>query len=122
MENPKSSLGQSSKLTKEQIKKTYSDIIWQTSRDAQPTKPAMYGVMLLNDDSTPMDFVVEILKEQFFKTMDEAVDLMLAIHQNGEGTAGTFTREIAETKVAEVIECSRRFQHPLKCLMRKVKV
>ena len=82
-------------------------------------KPAMYKVLMLNDDYTPMEFVVHILEKIFGKTREEAVDVMLHVHRHGVGICGIFTFEVAETKVAQVIEFSRRHQHPLQCTMEK---
>ena len=82
-------------------------------------KPAMYKVLMLNDDYTPMEFVVHILEKIFGKNREEAVDVMLHVHRHGVGICGVFTFEVAETKVAQVIEFSRRHQHPLQCTMEK---
>jgi len=82
-------------------------------------KPSLYKVLLLNDDYTPMEFVVHILEKIFGKTREEAVDVMLHVHRHGVGICGIFTFEVAETKVAQVIEFSRRHQHPLQCTMEK---
>jgi ATP-dependent Clp protease adaptor protein ClpS len=83
------------------------------------SRPPMYKVLLLNDDYTPMDFVVHILQKFFQKSYDEAMQVMLAVHQLGVGVAGTFSREIAETKVTQVNEYSKSCQHPLKATMEK---
>jgi ATP-dependent Clp protease adaptor protein ClpS len=82
-------------------------------------RPPLYHVVLLNDDYTPMDFVVHIL-EKFFR-MDEnsATHVMLQVHHQGKGICGTFTREIAETKVAQVNSYARENQHPLLCTMEQ---
>jgi ATP-dependent Clp protease adaptor protein ClpS len=82
-------------------------------------KPSMYKVLMLNDDYTPMEFVVHILEKIFGKNREEAVDVMLHVHRHGVGICGVFTFEVAETKVAQVIEFSRRHQHPLQCTMEK---
>ena len=82
-------------------------------------KPAMYKVLMLNDDYTPMEFVVLILERFFNKNRDQAVEIMLHVHRHGVGICGVFTFEVAETKVAQVIEFSRRHQHPLQCTMEK---
>ena len=82
-------------------------------------KPSMYKVLMLNDDYTPMEFVVHILEKFFNKGRDEAVQIMLHVHRHGVGICGVFTYEVAETKVAQVIEFSRRHQHPLQCTMEK---
>jgi len=82
-------------------------------------RPSLYKVLLLNDDYTPMEFVVHILERFFNKARDEAVQIMLHVHRHGVGICGVFTFEVAETKVAQVIEFSRRHQHPLQCTMEK---
>lgn len=82
-------------------------------------KPSMYRVLLLNDDYTPMEFVVDILEVVFNKSHEEAVMIMLHVHQNGVGVCGVFTYEVAETKVAQVLDAARRNQHPLQCTMEK---
>src|ERR1700677_555782 len=82
-------------------------------------KPSLYKVLLLNDDYTPMEFVVHILEKIFSKNREEAVEVMLNAHRNGDGVCGVFTYEGAETKVAQVIEYARRHQHPLQCTMEK---
>ena len=81
--------------------------------------PPMYRVILLNDDYTPMDFVIEILRTFFGMNYDRATQVMLHVHTKGKGVCGVFTFEIAETKVALVNECSRQSEHPLKCTMEK---
>ncbi|MDO7084628.1 ATP-dependent Clp protease adapter ClpS [Pseudocolwellia sp. AS88] len=83
-------------------------------------KPPMYNVILLNDDYTPMDFVVEVLRLFFNMDSDRATDIMLDIHYKGKGSCGTFTAEIAETKVSQVSSYAKEHQHPLKCTMEKV--
>jgi ATP-dependent Clp protease adaptor protein ClpS len=82
-------------------------------------KPSLYKVLLLNDDYTPMEFVVHILEKFFAKSREDAVEVMLHVHRHGVGICGVFTYEVAETKVAQVIEFSRRHQHPLQCTMEK---
>ena len=82
-------------------------------------KPSLYRVLLLNDDYTPMEFVVHILQKYFNKGLEEATQIMLHVHQNGVGVCGTYTYEIAETKVTQVIDSARRNQHPLQCTMEK---
>ena len=81
--------------------------------------PPMYQVMLLNDDYTPMDFVVAVLQQFFALDMERATQVMLHVHQRGVGVCGVYTYEVAETKVAQVIETARRHQHPLQCTMEK---
>ena len=82
-------------------------------------KPALYRVLILNDDYTPMEFVVYVLERFFNKTRDEATTIMLHVHQNGVGVCGIFTYEVAETKVAQVLDLARRHEHPLQCTMEK---
>ena len=85
----------------------------------KPKRPPMYKVLLLNDDYTPMEFVVHILQRFFRMSLDKAVQLMIAIHTQGKGVCGVFTREIAETKVSAVNDYSRSNKHPLLCKMEK---
>ena len=80
--------------------------------------PPLFKVILLNDDFTPMDFVVEVLMEFFSKTTARATEIMLEIHHQGEGVCGLFTREIAETKAAQVNAYARNHEYPLLCVMR----
>ncbi|MGF1462170.1 MAG: ATP-dependent Clp protease adapter ClpS [Maricaulaceae bacterium] len=82
-------------------------------------KPSMYRVLLLNDDYTPMEFVVAILQRIFKKSKEEATRIMLHVHNMGVGVCGTYPYEVAETKVAQVIDAARRAQHPLQCMMEK---
>ena len=79
----------------------------------------MYKVLLLNDDYTPMEFVVFLLKKLFHKNNDEATKIMLHVHQNGVGVCGVFPYEIAETKVIQVLETAKKNDHPLQCTMEK---
>ena len=82
-------------------------------------KPSLYKVLILNDDYTPMEFVVHILEKFFSKGREQAVEIMLHVHRHGVGICGVFTFEVAETKVAQVIEFARRHQHPLQCTLEK---
>ncbi|MBB3808658.1 ATP-dependent Clp protease adaptor protein ClpS [Pseudochelatococcus contaminans] len=82
-------------------------------------RPNMYRVLLLNDDYTPMEFVVHILESFFNKNKEEATRIMLHVHQTGVGECGIFTYEVAETKVTQVMDFSRKHQHPLQCVMEK---
>jgi len=91
----------------------------RTRPETRTKRPPMYKVILLNDDYTPMEFVVEILKVVFHKQHAEATRIMLHVHQNGMGVAGVFPYEIAETKVRTVDELSRQSEFPLKCVMEK---
>jgi ATP-dependent Clp protease adaptor protein ClpS len=79
--------------------------------------PPMYRVLLLNDDYTPMDFVVGVLQTVFSMTRQQATNVMLQVHRTGMGTCGVFTKEIADTKVAQVLEIAQAHQHPLQCTM-----
>ena len=88
-------------------------------QEAKPKvkRPPLYNVVLLNDDYTPMEFVVHILEYFFLLPREKAVRVMLQVHTEGKGVCGTYSREIAETKVANVNDCSRENQHPLMCVM-----
>ena len=86
---------------------------------AKTKKPAMYKVLLLNDDYTPMEFVVHILERFFGKSNEEATRIMLHVHRRGVGVCGVYTYEIAETKVKQVMDFSQRHQHPLQCTLEK---
>ena len=81
--------------------------------------PQMHQVVLLNDDYTPMEFVIYVLERFFQKSREDATRIMLHVHQHGVGVCGVFTYEVAETKVAQVVETARRHQHPLQCTMEK---
>jgi ATP-dependent Clp protease adaptor protein ClpS len=81
--------------------------------------PPMYKVVLLNDDFTPMDFVVDVIQTFFALGHDQATQIMLHVHTRGKGVCGIFTYEIAETKVAQVNDYARRNEHPLKCALEK---
>jgi ATP-dependent Clp protease adaptor protein ClpS len=82
-------------------------------------KPSMYKVLMLNDDYTPMEFVVHVLERFFAKSREEATTIMLHVHRRGVGVCGVFTYEVAETKVAQVMDFARRNQHPLQCILEK---
>ena len=82
-------------------------------------KPPLYKVILLNDDYTPMDFVVEILCDYFSLSRENATRVMLQVHQQGKGICGVYRSEIAETKVKQVNEYARSKQHPLLCVMEE---
>ena len=82
-------------------------------------KPSMYKVLMLNDDYTPMEFVVHVLERFFSKTRDEATTVMLHVHQRGVGVCGVFTYEVAESKVTQVMDLARQNQHPLQCTIEK---
>jgi len=82
-------------------------------------KPAMYKVLMLNDDYTPMEFVVHILERFFNKNRQEATRIMLHVHRRGVGVCGVYTYEVAETKVTQVMDFARQHQHPLQCTLEK---
>ena len=82
-------------------------------------RPSMYRVLLLNDDYTPMEFVVHVLERFFNKGRDDATRIMLHVHHHGVGECGIFTYEVAETKVTQVMDFARKNQHPLQCVMEK---
>ncbi len=82
-------------------------------------RPPMYKVLMLNDDFTPMEFVVHVLERLFNMTHAQAIEIMLTVHRKGVAVVGVFSHEVAETKVAQVMELARRQQHPLQCTMEK---
>src|SRR4051794_11500278 len=82
-------------------------------------RPNLYRVLILNDDYTPMEFVVHVLEKFFHKDRDEATRIMLHVHQRGVGICGVYTYEVAETKVTQVMDFARRHQHPLQCTLEK---
>jgi ATP-dependent Clp protease adaptor protein ClpS len=88
-----------------------------TRSQEKVTRPPLYHVILLNDDYTPMDFVVEVLVRFFRKSLPEANRVMMAVHQKGSGLCGVYSQEIAETKVHQVVSYSRSSGHPLMCVM-----
>lgn len=87
--------------------------------DFKPTIPSMYDVVLLNDDFTPPDYVLSVLKDCFHLEHDESVHMMLMMQQHGEAICGTYTREVAETKMIKVSNLSLENSYPLKCTIRK---
>ena len=82
-------------------------------------KPSLYKVLLLNDDYTPMEFVVVVLERFFRMSREEATRIMLHVHRRGVGICGVYTYEVAETKVSQVVDFARQNQHPLQCTMEK---
>lgn len=86
----------------------------------EAARPPLYQVVLLNDDYTPMEFVVEVLESFFNMARERATQVMLHVHTRGKGVCGVFSREVAESKVAQVNEFSRVHQHPLLCTMEKL--
>jgi len=91
-----------------------------TKTKPKTKKPSMYRVLLMNDDYTPMEFVIHVLERYFNKDSQEATQIMLHVHQKGIGVCGIFPYEIAETKVMQVTDLARKNQHPLQCTMEKV--
>ena len=85
----------------------------------ETARPPLYSVLLLNDDYTPMDFVIDVLMRFFPLNLENATQIMLHVHTRGRGVCGVFTREIAESKVAQVNEYARLNQHPLLCTMER---
>jgi ATP-dependent Clp protease adaptor protein ClpS len=90
-----------------------------TKTKPQTKRPNLYRVLLLNDDYTPMEFVVHVLERFFNKDRETATQIMLHVHQNGVGECGIYTYEVAETKVTQVMDFARKHQHPLQCVMEK---
>jgi ATP-dependent Clp protease adaptor protein ClpS len=90
-----------------------------TRTRSKPKKPSQFKVLLLNDDYTPMEFVVMVLKRFFNMDLEQATRVMLHVHQRGVGVCGIFPYEIAETKVNQVMDCARQNQHPLQCTLEK---
>ena len=90
-----------------------------TKTRAKPKKPSQFKVLMLNDDYTPMEFVVIVLKRFFHMDMEQATRVMLHVHQKGVGVCGIFPYEIAETKVNQVMDFARQNQHPLQCTLEK---
>jgi ATP-dependent Clp protease adaptor protein ClpS len=90
-----------------------------TKPKSETKTPPLYRVIIMNDDFTPMDFVIHVLQKFFNKNIDEATQIMLQVHQKGSGLCGVFTYEIAETKVYHVNQYARLNRHPLKCTMEK---
>ena len=90
-----------------------------TKTKPKTKRPPLYKVLLLNDDFTPMEFVVHVLERFFGLSHAQAFEIMLTVHKKGLAVVGVFSHEIAETKVAQVMDFARRHQHPLQCTMEK---
>ncbi len=90
-----------------------------TKTRTKPKKPSQYKVLMLNDDYTPMEFVVMVLKRFFGMDLEQATRVMLHVHQRGVGVCGIFPYEVAETKVNQVMDFARQNQHPLQCTLEK---
>ena len=95
------------------------DSLVLTQSKPKTKKPSMYNVLLLNDDYTPMEFVILVLEKYFGKSREEATQIMLHVHQKGIGVCGLYPNEIAETKVVQVMEFARKNEHPLQCTLEK---
>ena len=96
-----------------------SDTVLESKPEIKTEKPPLYKVLLLNDDYTPMEFVVYVLERFFGMNSSKAAEIMLAVHKKGVAVVGVFAFEIAETKVAQVMDCASQNQHPLQCTMEK---
>ena len=90
-----------------------------TRTRVETKKPSLYKVLMLNDDYTPMEFVVMVLQRFFRMDIEQATRVMLHVHQRGVGVCGIFSLEVAETKVNQVMDCARQHQHPLQCALEK---
>lgn len=95
----------------------HTDVAIKSKKATQ--KPSMYKVLLLNDDYTPMEFVVQVLETIFNKSREDATRIMLHVHKKGVGLCGVYTHEVAETKLSQVMAAARQAQHPLQCTMEK---
>jgi len=96
-----------------------ADVGLATKPKSKTEKPKMYKVLLLNDDYTPMEFVVHVLERYFGIGASQAYELMMQVHQKGLAVVGVFSHDVAETKVMQVMELARKHQHPLQCTMEK---
>lgn len=97
--------------------KQHTDTV-QEINPAKTKPPPLYEVVLLNDDYTPMEFVIEVLQRFFAKDFDTATQIMLKVHTEGSGVCGVYPHGIAETKVGQVMQLAQEHQHPLQCIMR----
>lgn len=95
------------------------DLILLEKKKSKVKPPKLFKVILLNDDFTPMEFVIDVLRKVFFMNNDKATLIMLAVHNKGKGVCGIYPRDIASTKVSQVISLARKSQHPLQCLMEE---
>ncbi len=96
---------------------TATGVVTRTKPETK--KPALYKVLMLNDDYTPMEFVVHVLQRFFKMGIEDATRVMLHVHQKGVGVCGVFTYEVAETKVTQVMDFAKQHQHPLQCTLEK---
>ncbi len=90
-----------------------------TKTKPKTAKPHLYKVLLLNDDYTPMEFVVHVLERFFAINHQQAIEIMMTVHKKGAAVVGVFSQEIAETKVTQVMDLARKHEHPLQCTMEK---
>jgi len=98
-----------------------SELVLEKDAQKQALRPpSLYKVVLINDDYTPMDFVTEVLRLFFSKTDETAFQIMMAIHEQGKATCGTYSADVAETKVQQVNDCARESGHPLLCTLEEV--
>ncbi|MDC0126962.1 ATP-dependent Clp protease adapter ClpS [Methylophilaceae bacterium] len=95
-------------------------VIKLNPQTVKPKLPSMYKVIILNDDFTPMEFVANVIRQVFNKTQDAATRIMLQIHTEGIGICGTYSFEIAETKMNQVLNLAKESQHPLQCIIEKI--
>lgn len=100
------------------IKHDNNTVLEKQAVQLQP--PSMYQVLLLNDDYTPMEYVVYIIQEQFNKDMETAMQIMLKVHTEGRGVCGVYTKDVALTKVEMVLTHAKQAGHPLQCVMEKI--
>ncbi|MFO0389997.1 MAG: ATP-dependent Clp protease adapter ClpS [Alphaproteobacteria bacterium] len=105
--------------TEGEVQEIRTDGLLLADPKAKTKRPPYFKVVLLNDDYTPMDFVVFILKDIFHKGHEEAVNIMMEVHQKGAGNCGVYTRDVAETKAEMVITLARRNEYPLQCCVEK---
>jgi len=118
MKNPATSIIRAADKNNDQQTLTpHGNVATKTKPKTQ--KPSMYKVFLMNDDYTPMEFVVQVLETFFNKSREEATRIMLHVHQKGLGLCGVYTFEVAETKVTQVMHAAKQAQHPLQCTMEK---
>lgn len=107
------------KITASQEDEPGSDTVTVTQTKSKTQKPPLYKVLLLNDDYTPMEFVVHVLERFFSINHQQAIEIMMTVHKKGLAVVGVFTRDIAETKVTQVMDLARKHEHPLQCTMEK---
>ena len=106
------------KLSSDMATKHRDDTVLEAS-ETKLKPPPLYKVMLLNDDYTPMDFVVLVIQNFFYKSREQATQIMLKVHRDGMGVCGVFPRDVAATKVEQVVGFARQHQHPLQCVMEE---